>query len=259
MTVTPALVSRVSLERLMVLAREAGGAAMRHYGALDVVLYKADESPVTIADQAAHETIVRGLAAWCPEVPVISEEAESAPYEVRRHWTQFWLVDPLDGTKEFVSQNGEFTVNIALVEEGVPVLGVVYAPAIDVMYAAGRGLGSWVHRGSDAPLRLLGPSAPGRDGVIVVESRSHPSAALERFLATLRVASRVQAGSSLKFGLVAEGSAHCYPRLGPTMEWDVAAGDCVYRHAVAEGERGSPLVYNTPSLRNEGFVVGVTA
>jgi len=253
------MVNASSLERLVAIAREGGAAAMAHYGAPGDVELKADRSPVTEADRAAHRVIVAALAAWTPEVPVVSEEGVIASWEVRRDWTRMWLVDPLDGTKEFIQHNGEFTVNIALIENGAPVLGVVYAPAIDVLYSAGRGLGSWKSEGKGGPVRLLGPGMPGPEGIVVAESRSHPSPELEAFLGSVRVARRVPSGSSLKFGLVAEGLAHCYPRFGPTMEWDVAAGDCVYRNASANGERPSPLVYNTPTLRNGPFVIGVTA
>jgi 3'(2'), 5'-bisphosphate nucleotidase len=253
------MVNAASLERMVTIARAAGAAALAHYGAVGEVELKADHSPITEADRAAHRLIVGALTAWAPGVPVVSEEGEIAPFEVRRDWARFWLVDPLDGTKEFIQHNGEFTVNIALIEGAEPVLGVVYAPAIDVLYSAGRGLGSWKREAGASAVRLFGPPVPSGEGLVVVESRSHPSAELEAFLRTVRVARRVQAGSSLKFGLVAEGLAHCYPRFGPTMEWDVAAGDCVYRNASANGERRSPLVYNTPGLRNTGFVIGVTA
>jgi len=253
------MVNSDSLNALIVIAHHAGEAIMAHYGGDAVVQLKPDASPVTVADHAAHAVIVDALTAAFPDVPVISEEGEIPPYEARLHWRRFWLVDPLDGTKEFIHRNGEFTVNIALIEDGVPVLGVVFAPALDVLYAAGRGLGSWKYDGAAEGEQLFGPDAPGVDGVIIVESRSHPSAELEAFLATLTVASHVPAGSSLKFGLVAEGKAHLYPRLGPTMEWDVAAGDCVYRYATRDGVRRSPLSYNTPTLRQQSFVLGVTS
>jgi 3'(2'), 5'-bisphosphate nucleotidase len=245
--------------RLLRIAREAGAAVMPHYGARGAVELKADRSPVTAADRAAHQLIVTRLIEWTPDVPIVSEEGEIAPYEVRRAWPRFWLVDPLDGTKEFIQQNGEFTINIALIEGGRPMLGVVLAPVLAVAYVAGAGLGSWKHEGDAAPVRLAGPGRPGPEGVVIVESRSHPSPELEAYVKTLRVARRVQAGSSLKFGWLAEGRAHLYPRFGPTMEWDVAAGDCVYRWAVEHGERESPLTYNTPTLRNAGFVIGVGA
>ncbi len=256
-------VSRQSLDLLMEIARRAGAAAMAHYGAPGdaqvAAQHKSDASPVTAADHAAHAVIAAALATAFPDIPVISEEGEIPPYELRKDWPRFWLVDPLDGTKEFIHRNGEFTVNIALIDHGVPVLGVVFAPALDVLYAAGRGLGSWKHDTDTAAVQLFGPLAPGAEGVTIVESRSHPSAELESYLATLHVASRLPAGSSLKFGLVAEGKAHLYPRLGPTMEWDVAAGDCVYRYASAGEPRVSPLVYNTPTLKQLSFVLGVTA
>jgi 3'(2'), 5'-bisphosphate nucleotidase len=246
-----------TLEELRRVARAAGELAMQHYGSGEGVSYKADQSPLTAAVRAAHEAITAALEEMTPDIPVISEEGTLPPYEQRRGWERFWLVDPLDGTKEFLQQNGEFTVNIALIEGGEPVLGVVYAPAIHVEYAAGRGLGSWKSElGGDAA-RLTGPAAPGPEGAVVVESRSHPSKELEAFLKTIKVARRVQAGSSLKFGVVAEGAAHLYPRFGPTHDWDVAAGDCVWRNAAESGQRPSSIVYNTPELLNPGFVIGV--
>ncbi len=251
--------TRAMLDGVIAIAREAGAAAMCHYGRPGAVELKADRSPVTEADRAAHRVIVPALAVLAPGVPVISEEGDVPPYAVRREWTRFWLVDPLDGTKEFLQANGEFTVNIALVEDGEPVLGVVYAPALELLYCAGRGLGSWRSEAGGEPVRLLGPGRPDAEGLVVVESRSHPSPALEAWLATVRVARRVRAGSSLKFGIVAEGRAHVYPRFGPTHDWDVAAGDCVWRDAAAEGRRASPIRYNGPDLLNHGFVVGVTA
>jgi adenylyl-sulfate kinase len=166
-------------------------------------------------------------------------------------------VDPLDGTKEFLQQNGEFTVNIALIERGVPVLGAVYAPALDQLYYGGRGVGSWRRSGRDSPQRVVSrPPLPGH-ALRVVESRSHPSSELERFLATLPVSERIPVGSSLKFCRLAEGKADCYPRFGTTMEWDVAAGDCIFRYSGEQRERRSPLRYNQPGLRNAGFVIGL--
>lgn len=167
-------------------------------------------------------------------------------------------MDPLDGTKEFIHRNGEFTVNVALIESGEPVLGVVYAPALDLLYLAGKGLGAWKAEGGGTAVRIQSPArGAGRRPLVVVESRSHPSAELERYLSTLQVARRVQAGSSLKFCWVAEGKADIYPRLGRTMEWDVAAGDCVWRNASREGQNPSPLTYNTPELSHDRFVIGL--
>jgi 3'(2'), 5'-bisphosphate nucleotidase len=253
------VVTRDLLERLAALAREAGSAALVHYGGRGDVELKADRSPVTEADRAAHRVIAAGLAALDPSVPVVSEEGQLPPPAERMGWRRFWLVDPLDGTKEFLQQNGEFTVNIALIEDGEPVAGIVYAPALEVLYSAGAGLGSWKSEAGGTPRRLEGPPPVPPAGITVVESRSHPSPELEAWLAARRVARRVQAGSALKFGLVAEGAAHCYPRLGPTWEWDTAAGDCVWRDSTRSGRRASPLRYNTPTLKHASFVIGVAA
>jgi 3'(2'), 5'-bisphosphate nucleotidase len=250
-------VSPDALVRLTMIAREAGMAAMEHYHAGVAVAQKGDKGPVTAADHAAHGVIQRALTEWDSSIPVISEEGDIPGYESRKHWDRFWLVDPLDGTKEFIQRNGEFTVNIGLIEQGIPVLGVIYAPALDLMYYAGDGLGAWKRAPGKAPERITSrPPHPGH-ALVVAESRSHPSAELEEFLKTVRVGSRVQAGSSLKFCWVAEGKADIYPRLGPTMEWDVAAGDCIFRNSAAVGRRSSTLVYNQPDLRNPGFVIGL--
>jgi 3'(2'), 5'-bisphosphate nucleotidase len=241
------------------LAREAGRATMRYYTdeAPSEVRQKDDRTPVTLADEVAHDILVDGLRKLDPATPVVSEEADAAAFETRRSWRRFWLVDPLDGTKEFIKRRAEFTVNVALIEEGEPVLGVVLAPALDLLYWAVKGEGAWREERGGAPERIYSsdpkPGAP----LTVVESLSHPSAELEEYLRTIPVARRVKAGSSLKFCWVAEGKADIYPRLGPTMEWDVAAGDCVYRQSGRKGERRSPLTYNKPDLRNPSFVIGV--
>ncbi|MEP6571588.1 MAG: 3'(2'),5'-bisphosphate nucleotidase CysQ, partial [Gemmatimonadota bacterium] len=254
MTVT---VSPDALIRLTALAVEAGRATLEHYHAGVAVTQKGDKGPVTAADHAAHAIIARALEEWDSSVPVVSEEGEIPDAAARRGWTRFWLVDPLDGTKEFIQRNGEFTVNIALIEDGIPVLGVIYAPALDLLYYAGDGLGAWKRDAGGAPVRIISrPPLPGH-ALRVAESRSHPSAELEAYLKTVNVGERVPAGSSLKFCWVAEGKADIYPRLGPTMEWDVAAGDCIFRNSGATGPRASSLVYNQPELKNQGFVIGL--
>jgi 3'(2'), 5'-bisphosphate nucleotidase len=253
----PVAVSPDALVRLAAIAAEAGRTVLEHYHENVAVAHKADRTPVTAADDAAHRLIADRLGAWDATVPLVSEEGEIPEAAIRHGWSRFWLVDPLDGTKEFLSGNGEFTVNIALIEEGVPVLGAVSAPALNVLYYAGRGLGSWKREGDGPPVRLASRPPGSGEALRVVESRSHPSRELEAFLATIAVAERVPIGSSLKFCLVAEGKADVYPRFGPTMEWDVAAGDCIFRYSGAGRERRSPLRYNSPSLRNEGFVIGL--
>ena len=241
------------------LARKAGRATMLYYdGTLAAdVREKDNRTPVTLADEVAHDILVQGLRQIDPGTPVISEEAEAASFDNRRDWQRFWLVDPLDGTKEFIKRRAEFTVNVALIENGEPVLGVVLAPALDVLYWAVKGGGAWREE-KDGPAERIysSPRAPGVP-LTVVESLSHPSPELEEFLQTIAVERRVKAGSSLKFCWVAEGRADIYPRLGPTMEWDVAAGDCVYRQSGRDGERPSPLTYNKPDLRNPSFVIGL--
>jgi 3'(2'), 5'-bisphosphate nucleotidase len=241
------------------LVREAGRATMVYYdGSVSAdVRQKDDRSPVTLADEVAHGILVEGLHRLDPATPVVSEESEAAGFEARRGWRRFWLVDPLDGTKEFIKRRAEFTVNVGLIENGEPVLGVVEAPALDLLdWAVKRG-GAWgEEKGRPAERIYSRAPAPGTP-LTIVESLSHPSAELEEYLQTIPVARRVKAGSSLKFCWVAEGRADLYPRLGPTMEWDVAAGDCVYRQSGRESERRSPLTYNKPDLRNTSFVIGL--
>ncbi len=245
-----------SLVRLSAIARAAGRAAMVHYRTEVPVEYKADRSPVTAADHAAHRVILDDLRDWDPRIPIVSEEGTLPTEAEREAWTHFWLVDPLDGTKEFLSANGEFTVNIALIRRGEPVLGVIDAPALGLLYSGGPGIGAWKREGSQDPVRIYSRTTDGASPLVVAESRSHPSEDLETYLTTINVARRVQAGSSLKFCWLAEGKADVYPRFGPTMEWDVAAGDCIYRHSGTDGTRSSPLRYNKPGFRNGSFVLG---
>jgi 3'(2'), 5'-bisphosphate nucleotidase len=241
------------------LAREAGRATMTYYDGKtsSEVREKEDRSPVTLADEVAHDILVDGLREIDPSTPVVSEEAQAAAFETRKGWRRFWLVDPLDGTKEFIKRRAEFTVNVALIENGEPVLGVVLAPALDLLYWAVKGGGAWREEKGGPAERIYSTPQPAGKPLTVVESLSHPSPELEEYLQTIPVARRVKAGSSLKFCWVAEGRADIYPRLGPTMEWDVAAGDCVYRQSGKNGERPSPLTYNKPDLRNTSFVIGL--
>jgi len=217
---------------------------------------KSDESPLTEADRRSQERIREILAEADASIPFLGEEGREIPYAERRAWNRFWLVDPLDGTKEFITGNGEFTVNIALVSGEAPVLGVVLAPALDLLYFGRIGAGAW-RREADGPVeRIHSSERPATAPRVVVESRSHPSAELEAYLAGIRVERRIAVGSSLKLCWVADGRADLYPRFGPTMEWDVAAGDCVYRAAGRGGANPSPLRYNKPDLRNGSFVLG---
>jgi 3'(2'), 5'-bisphosphate nucleotidase len=243
---------------VIALAREAGRATMTYYeDASTAVREKDDRSPVTLADEVAHGILVDGLRRLDPETPVVSEEAAADSWESRRDWRRFWLVDPLDGTKEFIKRRAEFTVNVALIENGEPVFGVVLAPALDLLYWAVKGEGAWREEKGGTPERIFSSTPEPGTPLTIVESLSHPSAELEEYLKTIPVGRRVKAGSSLKFCWVAEGRADVYPRLGPTMEWDVAAGDCIWRQSGRSGERPSPLTYNKPDLRNPSFVIGL--
>lgn len=254
MTGTPLTLAEL-LPRVVALAEAAGRAILAVPRRPGDTTRKDDGSPVTAADHAAQAVIAAGLAALTPDVPVLSEEGARTPYDERRGWNPFWLVDPLDGTKEYLHGVPDYTVNIALIRFGVPVLGVVHAPARAVTYYGAEGLGS--HRVQDGlTARLVAaPPAPGRP-LRIAESRSHRTPEIESVLAPYRVGERVAIGSSLKFCLVADGTVDAYVRVGPTMEWDVAAGDAVVRWASDGPPHPSSLVYNTPTLRNGAFVAG---
>ncbi len=242
------------LEQLTPLIRDAGKVIMDIYATDFDVTKKGDESPVTQADQKAEEVILAGLARIAPGVPVVAEEAVAAGH-IPDVSDRFFLVDPLDGTKEFISRNGEFTVNIALIEGGRPVLGLVYAPAIGRLFTGASVLGAWLEDAQGK--RAIRCRAVPPEGLTVVASRSHgDETALDAFLAGRAVASRTNAGSSLKLCLVAAGEADIYPRLGRTMEWDIAAGDAVLRAAggrVTVVADGSDLRYGKPGFDNPHF------
>ncbi|MDP3856266.1 MAG: 3'(2'),5'-bisphosphate nucleotidase CysQ [Stagnimonas sp.] len=237
------------------LAVDAGDEILRIYQSDFAVQAKDDNSPLTEADLAAHRCILAGLAALTPDVPVISEESAIAPHAERRRWQRHWLVDPLDGTREFVKRNGEFTVNIALIENGAPIAGVVHAPALKLTYTAARGLGSFKGlRAERAAIRTR--PLPARPRFLV--SRSHRDPKLDAFLSRMPMHDADSIGSSLKFCRVAEGSGDLYPRLGPTSEWDTAAAQCVLEvagGAVLKLPEFSALDYNgKDSILNPEFI-----
>ena len=241
------------LNDLTPLIRDAGKVIMDIYATDFDVTQKGDASPVTAADQRAETVILAGLKRIAPDIPVVAEEAVAAGH-VPDVGARFWLVDPLDGTKEFISRNGEFTVNIALIENGRPILGLVQAPAIDRLFGGAEGLGAWVE--DKQGRRAITTRAVPAEGLTVVASRSHgDETALDAFLAGRTVASRTNAGSSLKLCLVAEGVADVYPRLGRTMEWDIAAGDAVLRAAggIVKTVAGPVLGYGKPGFDNPHF------
>ncbi len=233
------------LPEVTALAREAGRAILEVYASSFTVTEKEDRSPLTEADLRSERLILAGLRRLAPEIPVLSEESGQVPYPKRAHWDRLWVVDPLDGTKEFVQRNGEFTVNIALVQDHRPVLGVVHAPALGRDYYACEGIGAF-RSDAAAAGRAIRVARRNRGALRVVGSRSHRGHSLDAFLARCGAHELVEVGSSLKFCLVAEGSADVYPRLGPTCEWDTAAGQCVVEQAGGHVLRldGPPLAYN---------------
>jgi 3'(2'), 5'-bisphosphate nucleotidase len=207
---------------------------------------KEDRSPLTEADMASHRQIVAGLKQMTPDIPVLSEESGQIPFDERRRWNEYWLVDPLDGTKEFIKRNGEFTVNIALIREGRPVLGVVHVPVKDTDYYGAEGMGAH-RRIGDGPPEAIRVSQVGEGPIRVVGSRSHRGSSLDGYLARLGEHEMVPMGSSLKLCLVAAGDADVYPRLGPTCEWDTAAAQGVVEAAGGQvvDLDGQALRYNT--------------
>ena len=236
------------------IAREAGALILQVYAGAFEVRGKADASPVTEADERAERCIVPALQALDAAVPVVAEEA-AARGESPAVGRCFWLVDPLDGTREFVSRNGEFTVNIALIEDGAPVLGVVYEPVADRLYGGVVGQGAWAEE--HGVRRAIACRHAGAEGLVLACSRSHgDEAALTAWLGARTVLQRLAVGSSLKFGLLAAGQADIYPRLGRTMEWDTAAGHAVLRAAGGEVRdlAGVPLRYGKPGFENPHFV-----
>lgn len=249
------------LQEVVAIALEAGRAILEVYDGEIAVSRKEDDSPLTQADLAAHHVIDAGLSRLTPGLPILSEESVALPYAERRNWTSYWLVDPLDGTREFIKRNGEFTVNIALIEDHAPVLGVVYAPALNLLFFAAKGQGAYRQLGSKPPQRI---HARGFDAtqVTVAGSRSHAGERLLRFLSRMGPHMLISMGSSLKICLVAEGRADVYPRLGPTSEWDTAAAQCVLEEAGGRlvGTNNQPFRYNTKEslLNPDFFAIGAT-
>ena len=249
------------VEPIVALAEDAGRAILEVYSTDFEVQAKDDASPLTQADLASHRWIDAGLKALTPDIPVISEESGLAGFDVRRTWRRCWIVDPLDGTKEFVNRNGEFTVNIALIEDGRPVLGVVHVPVLNKTYVGCEGVGAQRRDGDSDPvsIKVAGNS---RNPVRIVGSRSHRGASLDGFLDNIGDYDMVPMGSSLKFCVIAEGGADVYPRLGPTSEWDTAAAQAVVEQAGGSVVTldGKPMKYNAKAdILNPHFcVIGAT-
>jgi 3'(2'), 5'-bisphosphate nucleotidase len=253
----PRLQLKSLLPEVVAIARRAGSRILDVYNSPSFdVSQKDDDSPLTAADLASHKAIVEGLSELTPEIPILSEESSSTEYEARRSWETLWVVDPLDGTKEFIKRNGEFTVNIALVHDHRPILGVVHVPALGVDYFGADGLGAFKVEGGEN--RSIHVTAQASSPVRVVGSRSHRGPLLDQYLEKLGPHEIVSMGSSLKFCIVAEGGADVYPRLGPTSEWDTAAAQAVVEAAGGQvvDTEGRPLRYNArDELLNPYFLV----
>lgn len=248
-------------EEVVRIAKGAGAAIMEIYKEADIddlqIQNKADESPLTIADRAANAIICAGLQTLPVKYPIVSEENKAIPYKERFTFTYSWLVDPLDGTKEFIKKNGEFTVNIALVHQGSPEIGVVYAPVLDEMYWAVKGYGAFLEKNGETEQLAAANFKMDDPGLKVVCSRSHLNKDTQAFVDQLNEPDLVPKGSSLKFLIVAKGEAHLYPRLAPTTEWDTGAAQIVLEEAggkVINQDSGAPLQYNKENLLNPHFI-----
>ena len=246
----------IEFDFLLKLIAEASEAILDVYKTDFTVECKEDHSPVTVADRRSHEIISRGLIAAYPDIPVLSEEGSSIPHHERKGWRRFWLVDPLDGTKEFVKKNGEFAINIALVEGDTPVIGVIGIPVTGAVYAGCRDEGCWEIIG-DRSRRVRVADAPAGRPVRITKSRSHPSPNMGAILALMPSQELITMGSAIKFCKMAAGEADFYPRLGVTCEWDTAAGQAIVTAAggVMVDPRGEPLRYNKPSLTNGPYFI----
>lgn len=266
------MLSHIYIQDIIDITKQAGEAIMKIYQKDFQVEYKADESPLTEADKAAHQIIEAGLVNLDQQngtqIPILSEEGKTIPYSERKNWDYFWLVDPLDGTKEFVKKNDEFTVNIALIHKDTPVLGVVYAPALNQLYYAKKGEGAFKQEeieGKTQTNKLPKPKTRQPSEIIVVASKSHMSDATKQYIDTLTtdypLVTTHSIGSSLKICLVAEGEADIYPRLGPTMEWDTGAAHAIVLESSQKLQKYTleygyqKHLYNKETLLNDWFVV----
>lgn len=250
----------IDIEKVLTIAREAGEAILSIYNNPEKsgdVSFKSDSSPLTLADEASNDVILQGLRAYTPALPIMSEEGRQIPYATRRDWDAYWCVDPLDGTKEFIKRNGEFTVNIALIQHRIPVFGVIYVPVTRTMYYAGESVGAWkIDSAGEKSMLKVNRLAT---GWTAVGSRTHSSPEEQQVLSAYPVENIVSVGSSLKFCLIAEGKAQIYYRQGPTMEWDTAAGQVILTHSGGSMStaQGADFLYNKESLLNGSFLCKV--
>ncbi len=243
---------------LVTIAKQAGAEILKIYETDFSVESKDDDSPLTAADMASHNAIISGLSELTPEIPILSEESATIPYQTRKDWKRYWLIDPLDGTREFVKRNGEFTINIALIDNCQPIVGIVYAPVTQICYFSSKGHGAFKQKTGEIKQKIE-PRKTSADSFSVAGSRSHGSEEQQKFFSALGDKVEVIAiGSSLKLCLVAEGTVDIYPRFGLTSEWDTAAAHAIVCEAggVVIDTRLNPLKYNTKeSILNPHFLV----
>ncbi|WP_428329415.1 3'(2'),5'-bisphosphate nucleotidase CysQ [Mucilaginibacter sp.] len=254
------MINNIETQQILDIAVEAGKAILAVYNDPKQdfnITKKEDSSPLTIADKISHEIISDGLVKLYPNIPVLSEEGKDIPYADRKDWEYYWCVDPLDGTKEFIKRNGEFTVNIALMHNNVPVFGVIYIPVQDLLYYGDKDSGSYKQVPGQAPIQIRADKRAA--DWVAVGSRSHADAEEEAVLDKYPITEFIAVGSSVKFCMIAEGKAHFYFRKGPTMEWDTAAGQAIanFSGCTVETLAGKALPYNKPSLLNGSFLCRV--
>ena len=250
------MLDNIDIKDIKDIAIEAGSAIMAIYQKDFTVEYKDDNSPLTEADIVSNNIICNSLEKKYPDIPILSEENQEIPYDVRKNWDYYWCIDPIDGTKEFVKKNGEFTVNIALIYKSEPVMGVVFSPVLEELYWAKKGSGAYKN-GKTLPLKI---NTYPKQKLTVVASKSHFSKETQEFIDALdtETIAQVSKGSSLKLCMVAEGVADIYPRLAPTMEWDTAAADAIVRESGKmsyQFENNKPIAYNKENLLNPWFLV----
>jgi len=257
------MLNKIDIQKINHIAEKAGDKIMKIYQQDFEVNYKKDNSPLTKADIKSNEIIVKSLKELYPKIPILSEENKEVPYNIRKNWEYFWLIDPLDGTKEFVKKNGEFTINIALIYKDTPVLGIVYAPTLEILYYAQKEKGAFKQEKNRKPQRLPICTNTNNDILKVIVSKSHYNQETKDFVNNLKNKFKktiefIRIGSSLKLCLIAEGKADIYPRLAPTMEWDIAAGQAIVEQTggeVVEYNTQTPLKYNKENLLNPWFMV----
>jgi len=244
------------IEKVIDVVLSAGDKIMQVYNSENIkVTVKEDNSPLTCADNFSNQIITTKLNILFPDIPIISEESRQTPFDERKYWDSFWLVDPLDGTKEFLNRNGEFTVNLALIHNDFPIMGIVYVPALEVLYFSYKNKGSFKRTKGTSSVTIRARRL-GQPEVVFARSRSHPDVQEEEVISGFGKTQTIPVGSSLKFCYVAEGLADIYLRASPTMEWDTAAGQCIAECAGARvcDLQGKRIQYNKESLKNSSFV-----